>query len=232
MKSFIVCGYGIPEDIWKDQNYLTYLHVAFNHIYASAKNEPALIIPCGGPTSCTPPYTGTEAEKIGEYLEYLTRREAMHGAGEKWRIVLEDTSLSSLENLLFARRIMEEKGGTEVVLFCEETRVARNTETMQTIFKNTPQKVVGIDFDISKNRYLSADVIEKKEAAEREHAQWALQNEENLAKHHAFFEEKFRRLRTWQDEGMSHVDAVTRWYKEGPELLALMQRKGNEGKNK
>lgn len=223
MKTFIICGYGIPEDIRKDQNYLSYLHVAFNHIFTLAKNEPALIIPCGGPTSCTPPYTGTESEPIGVYLEVLMRRDTMNGAADAWRIVREDTSLSSLENILFAKRIMENEGGTEAVLFCEETRVARNRETMKKVFADIPHQVEGIDFDISKNRYLREDIVERKESAEREHAMWALQSKENLAKHHAFFEEKFRLLRRWQEEGMSHVDAVTRWYKESPDIFARMK---------
>lgn len=68
MKIFIIPGYGIPESIERDQSYLTYLHVAFNRIYASAKGEKALIIPCGGPTNCAPPYEGTEAAIIGGYM--------------------------------------------------------------------------------------------------------------------------------------------------------------------
>lgn len=219
MKSFIICGYGIPEDIRKDENYQTYLHVVFNRIYALAKNEEALIIPCGGPTSCTPPYSGTEAEKIGAYLEELRDREVLHGSGKDWRIVLEDTSLSSLENFLFAKRIIEENDGEDIVAFCEATRIKRNSETVNKIFGTEKVRIEGIDFDISKNRYLPNNIIEKKEVAERQHTQWALANEENLAKHHAFFEEKFRRLRAWQSEGMSHVDAVTRWYTEGLELF-------------
>lgn len=152
------------------------------------------------------------------------RRDVMHGTTENWRIALENTSLSSLENLLFAKRIIEENGGTEITVFCEETRVVRNTETVNKLFGEGRVRVEGVDFDISKNRYLPEDIIEKKEAAEREHTAWALQNEENLAKHHAFFEEKFRRLRQWQSEGMSHVDAVTRWYQEGIELFDEMKR--------
>lgn len=224
MKTFVICGYGIPEDLQKDQNYLTYLHVAFNKMYAHAKYEPACIIPCGGPTSCTPPYTGTEAEVIAEYIETLMHREIVKGATEAWCIVPEKTSLSSLENLLFAKHIGEQEGATEVIIFCEATRAERNREVAERLFKDIPVSIEGIDFDMSKNRYLPDDLIEKKERAEREHAAWALQSEEHLAKHHAFFEEKFRSLRAWQSEGMSHVDAVTRWYKEGAKKLEDLQK--------
>lgn len=215
MKSFIICGYGIPEDIRKDQNYLTYLHIVFNRMYAEAKNEPALIIPCGGPTSCTPPYTGTEAEKIGEYLQELMDRDVLSGATKAWKIILEDTSLSSLENFLFAKHIVEKNGGDQVIAFCEATRVSRNQETVDRVFRKEKVRVEGVDFDISKNRYLPNDIINKKEKAEREHTTWALESEENLTKHHMFFEEKFQKLRMWEAEGMSHVDAVTKWFKEG-----------------
>ncbi|MEK9157180.1 MAG: hypothetical protein AAB448_03580 [Patescibacteria group bacterium] len=227
MKAFIVCGYGIPEDIHKDQNYLTYLHVVFNRIYAEAKNEPALIIPCGGPTSCTPPYIGTEAEKIGEYLQELMGRDVLNGATKIWRIILEDTSLSSLENFLFAKRIIEENKGDRVTAFCEATRVSRNQETIDHLFGKGKVRAEGIDFDISKNRYLPNDIVEKKEHAEREHARWALESEENLAKHHAFFEEKFQKLRTWQAEGMSHVDAVTKWFTESIQQFEEKEKEKN-----
>lgn len=228
MKAFLICGYGIPENIRKDQNYLTYLHVVFNRIFTKAKNEPALIIPCGGPTSCTPPYTETEAEKIGAYLQELMGRDVLNGAAKEWKIILEDTSLSSLENFLFAKRIIEENGGDEIIAFCEATRVGRNQETVDRLFGRERAHVEGVDFDISKNRYLPHDVIEKKEQAEREHMTWALESEENLAKHHARFEEKFKKLRSWEAEGMSHVDAVTRWYKEGIALFEEMKREDAE----
>lgn len=227
MKAFIICGYGIPEDIRKDQNYLTYLHVAFNRMYAEAKNEKALVIPCGGPTSCTPPYKGTEAEKIAEYLKYLMERENVGRAASAWSLLLEDQSLSSLENLIFAERIIHRYEGEEVMIFCEATRVERNKETAQHLFKEKKVAVEGIDFDISKNRYLSDDIVEKKEQAEREHAQWALQSVENMRKHHELFEEKYKLLRKWESEGMPHVDAVTRWYKEGPELYEQMKKNPN-----
>lgn len=225
MKTFLICGCGIPEDIRKDQNYLTYLHIVFNRIYAQAKNQPALIIPCGGPTSCTPPYTGTEAEHIAEYLQELMNRDVMNGAASAWKIVPEDKSLSSLENLIFAKKIVEENGGDNAVLFCDATRKERNQESSDHIFGKGAVHVEGIDFDISKNRYLPDDLIEKKEKIEREHTLWALQSEENMQKHHEFFEEKFKRLRAWESEGMSHVDAVTRWYKEGLELYEQMKKR-------
>lgn len=225
MKSFIICGYGIPEDIRKDQNYLTYLHIVFNTIFSKAKNEEALIIPCGGPTSCTPPYAGTEAESIGEYFYELANRESVQGATRAWHIVPENTSLSSLENIIFAKRIMDAEGGTQPMLFCEQTRKDRNSIVAKKVFGKEVCHVEGVDFDISKNRYLSDDIIEKKEAAEKEHSQWALESSEHVKMHHEFFEEKFRRLRAWQEGGMSHVDAVTRWYKEAPELLEEIKKK-------
>lgn len=77
------------------------------------------------------------------------------------------------------------------MIFCEATRVERNKETVQHLFKEKKITIEGINFDISKNRYLPDDILEKKEQAECEHTLWALQSEENTRKRHEFFEEKF-----------------------------------------
>ncbi len=225
MKSFIICGYGIPEDIFTDKNYPTYLNIVFNRIYSEAKNQPALLIPCGGRTSCTSPYTEIESAKLEEYLRFLMDRAIVADAVGKWNILLEDQSLSSLENFLFAKKIIAEHSDIdEVIIFCEQSRLKRNEETVTRLFPQKKVEVVGIDFDISQNRYLPDDIVAKKEKAELEHVLWALQSEENMQKHHAFFEEKFKKLRAWQEEGMSHVDAVTRWYKEGVALFEAQQK--------
>ncbi len=222
MKVFIIPGYGIPESIERDQNYLTYLHVAFNRIYNAAKGEKALIIPCGGPTNCTAPYEGTEAAAIAAYIRKLIDQPAMGDRCVKWSIKLEDRSLSTLENLVYAKEIIDGENDVEsTVIFCEATRQRRLQMVGGVVFgQSVFMKVEAIDFDISANRYLDPAVIERKENTEIQGSLWALENPERLAKHHELFERKFALLRSLQDDGMSHVDAVAEWYRRAPSMIA------------
>lgn len=222
MQIFVVLGYGIPVSIETDENYLTYLRVAFNRIFDEAKDEPTLIIPCGGATSCTPPYDGTEAEMMGDYIKKLIDRPAMGIKCSQWSIQLEAQSLSTLENLVFAKVIIDQAGSAEsITMFCEETRSDRIRKVGEAIFSGTiPLVVEPIDFDISENRYLPSEIIEKREQAEIEGSLWALESHDRLIKHHELFERKFTLLRSLQDAGMSHVDAMTEWYRRAPALVS------------
>ncbi|MCR4311924.1 MAG: YdcF family protein, partial [Candidatus Uhrbacteria bacterium] len=123
MQAYVICGYGIPKDIESDTNYRTYLNVVFNRIFAGSADQEAIIIPCGGETSCEPPYEGTEAAAIGECIEKMMRREVMGKTTADWRVVREDRSLSTLENLLFANEIVGDAEHTTI--FCDETRKER-----------------------------------------------------------------------------------------------------------
>lgn len=222
MYIFIICGYGIPEDIHKDENYLTYLRIVFNSIYAKAAHQEAAIIPCGGPTSCTPPYKGTEAHVIGDYLKEIMRREEVVTATKNWRILEEDHSLSTLENLVFAQQLIQShKLEGQVITFCEATRRERVSVVASKIFDPTAI-VEAIDFDHSKNRYLDPEVLHKKEAVETEQSLWVLEDPERLKRHHAFFEQKLAFLRQKQEEGLSHVDAVAEWFRVAPTVLKKM----------
>lgn len=219
MKVYIICGYGIPENIENDVNYTTYLNTAFNTIYSESADLPALIIPCGGPTNCTPPYSGTEAETIADYLENLKNRERLVDKTTDWIIEPEKNSLSSLENLVFAKEIINQYQVTKVTIFCEKTREHRNREIAKEIFKK-PTHVQGIDFDISNNRYLDPEILRRKEKLGLKEALWALESPGNLKTHHDFFGKKFEYLRRRQQEGLNHVEAVEEWFKHERDLLA------------
>jgi len=220
MKVFIVCGYGIPEDITKDKQYSTYLSLVFNALYSMARGEPALIIPSGGPTSCTSPYSGTEAEMIADALKALMAREATREAAREWIIIPETDALSTLENLVYAKRIIDENAsGAEIVIFCEMTRKTRIEEVGKRIFGRALSQVEAIDFDVSANRYLDPARIEEKEQAETAGALWALESPERLAAHHELFVRKFKLLRDLQAKGVSHVEAVAEWYKVAPQWI-------------
>lgn len=211
---YLFCGYGLPKDIRADQNYVTYLHVAFNAIYERSRGASALLIPSGGPTACTPPFEGTEAEAMTEYLQKLMDRPVVSAVTRGWRIVPEKESLSTLENFVFAKRIIDEQGVDDrIVVFGEKMAEERRREIADLVFGAGRCEIVSIDFDVSKNRYLDPKLIAEKEKCAIEEARWTLADPARLSQHHEAFKKKFEFLRDLEAKGMSHVDAIEEWYK-------------------
>lgn len=209
---FIICGYGIPQNMYKDVPYQTYLHIAFNTIFQSCRQEVAYIIPCGGPTNGEPPFEQTEAASIAEYLSSLIQKPELNNQADGWNIIEENQSLSSLENLVFAKHIIEEKKlDGPITIFCEHTRKNRLQKTANVIF-GVEVNVVTIDFDVSKNRYLEQDIIEEKENQALKEALWTLEHPSRLEAHHKFFEAKFAWFREEQSKGRNTADIVEEWY--------------------
>lgn len=213
MQAFIICGYGTPKDIFADEHYRMYLNLAFNTIYDAAASQPALIIVCGGPTNCDPPYNGTEAQAMAAYLRKLMQRKETGEATALWEICEEDQSLSTLENLVFAKHMLDQRAfNQDVRIFCEYTRQARLRAFAEVIFPACTVTVCPIDFDQSKNRYLDPEVLAKKEELATSEGLHTLEDPARLAEHHALFEKKMAFLRQRQNEGLSHVDAVREWF--------------------
>lgn len=220
MYTYILCGYGLPDDITTDANYQTYLHIAFNHMFSASAGQPATIIPCGGPTSCEPPFEGTEAEKMADYLQAMMQREELLVPTQQWQIIPENTSLSSLENQLFARDVMRRNDlSGPISVFCDTTRAERIGIIAEKIHTPNPITIVPIDFDVSTNRYTNLDAIAEKEAFGIKENLWTLEDPERIKHHHQLFEEKFAFLRKRQSEGLSHVEAVAEWFTKSDERL-------------
>lgn len=219
MHIFLICGYGIPKDMIADENYRTYLNLVLNKVYSIAANQPCILIPCGGPTEMEPPHERTEAAVIAGYLQTLIDRPELEQQTLDWKFVLEDQSLSSLENLLFAKRLMLSEGlrGT-IMVFCEATRRDRMVQVANVIF-NQPVQVEAIDFDTTKNRYRDSELIQQNEDDALKEAMWTLEKEERLVQHHELFVRKFMFFRERYAKGMSHVDVVEEWFKHMPEIL-------------
>lgn len=195
-----------------DENYITYLHVAFNNMYERAASQPAVIIPCGGPTNCEPPFEGTEADMIVDYLGSLTQRSEIAHQTVQWHIIPERESLSTLENLLFAKNILDKHKHVEhITIFCEHTRQKRVEVFAEQVFEQQVT-VCAIDFDLSKNRYLDPEVIQTKETLATQEGLWTLEDRDRLALHHQLFEHKFAFLRAQQAKGIAHIDAIHTWY--------------------
>lgn len=219
MKTYVICGYGIPKNIETDHNYFIYLNTVFNQIFEGAQNEAASIIVCGGPTNCEPPFDGTEAEIISEYLKGLLDREEVKEQTKGWKIILEDQSLSSLENLINAEKIIKDNGLTRPTIFCEATRGERMRRLAGAIMGSDQIELRTIDFDVSKNRYHSSRLIKKRERAAVENDLWVLGDPTRLEKHHQIFLEKLELIRGLQAQGWSHFDAVAEWKNKASEIV-------------
>lgn len=218
MRLFAIPGYGIPADMAHDENYRTYLHVAFNTIIARAGGKPAIVTLHGGPTNCTPPFKGTEAAVMATTLRKLASRPFVKPQTKQWSIVREVKSLSTLQNILYLKEIADAQklSPKDVTVFCEWTRERRIRLLARKIFGRAVE-VVPIDFDVSESRYGD---WEAREADALQGALWALQSPENLVKEREFFRKKMAYIRILQHDGMSHVDAVMRWYEYAPQLAA------------
>lgn len=202
---FSIFGYGVPKDITQDDNYRRYLSIVFNHIFNVVAGEKATLLFCGGPTDCFKPYKRTEAKEMKKCLNYLKNREFVKKQTKKWKLILGEKSVCGLENILFTVGFVKKHatGRVEVVVFCEQTR-AKRIKTLLSYGKSHDKKlrgitftVVPIDFDLSSNRYLGKDFIDRREQhdterefaamkspkALREWRQWHLRKLEYFRKH-------------------------------------------------
>ncbi len=215
--TFLIFGYGIPKDILKDDKYSRYLTLVFNYIYSTTTEQQItnpLIITCGGKTDMRKPYTKSEAGEMIRFFRHLVLKHPhLKPITKHWKWLAESTSLSTLENILNSKKMLNKRGVTQthITIYCETTRAKRVQTVAKKVFgAGQPIRVVPIDFDLSAFRYLGAEYIRQKEAREIRHALWALKSPENLKKHHALFQKKFDYLR--QRGTKAHVQAVKDWW--------------------
>jgi len=215
---FLVFGYGIPKDILKDENYNFYLKMVFNRIYdltTTQKIKNPIIICSGGKTDMFKPYKRTEGEEMIRLFKRLTKRSFLRKITKGWLFIPEKTSLSTLENFLNCNAILKKKKIQEAKLyiFCEKTREKRIKRiAREALDKNYNFQVMSTDFDISSNRYLDPEFLEKKEKLVLKYDLWALKNPENFKEYHKLFEEKFEYLRNAGPK--AQTKAVKEWWKK------------------
>ncbi len=216
---FLISGYGIPKNILKDENYNFYLKLVFNKIYeltTSSKNKWPIVITCGGKTDMFKPYKRTEADEMLRLLKsFIKERKFLKPITKNWLFIAENKSLSTIENLLNSNGLIKNRKikKANVFIFCEQTREKRiKILAKKTLYKNYKIKILPIDFDVSKNRYLSPDFLNKKEKVELKHSLWALKSPTNLKKHREVFEEKIEFLRKAGNK--THTNAVREWWEK------------------
>jgi|GEM_PF-447178 hypothetical protein len=225
-KIFIILGYGIPEDIFQDAEYRSYLNLAFNDIFEySREHEDASvrIIFCGGKTDMIPPYKRSEAGEMKRYFDFLRKRKFVAAHTKRWTLLADTASLSTMENLLNAKKIIASKHieGASLGIFCEHTRKGRIRKLADKIFgKDAKIEIVPVDFSISENRYLPEKYILEKEKNALKFDFWALKSEENYKLYHKNFSDKFEFLRSYGPD--RHEEAIRAWW-ENERDLALRE---------
>lgn len=222
-KIFIIPGYGIPKDILKDDQYKRYLGLVFNHIYQIClkQNEKApLIIFCGGPTDIFKPYQRTEAAEMKKLFLSLARRDFVKKYTRYWRYQLEKNSLSTLENIIGAYRIIKRiKSAKRIFVFVEQTRVLKIKTLAKKIIKNKIQ-IIPLDFDLSVNRYRDPQFIQRKELADLKISLKVLSDKKFYKQHRKFLIDKINYFR--QAGPAQHGEAINRWWQEKLKELEKM----------
>lgn len=219
---WIVFGYGVPEDIFKDEQYAIYLKIAFNRLFekvTQAKNSPNVhVLFCGGKTDLFPPYYRTEAAEMFQYWKMLASRPAVKKITRGWLNHTEKRSLSTLENLLFSKQTVQKLGKIDTLFItCEQTRAKRVAFLAKKIYPKLKTEIIPIDFDNSPIRY-DIEAIREKEKIEIKHMEWALRKPQNLQKHHRLFEEKIAFLRSGPREERFQ-QLKKKWVKKLKELI-------------
>lgn len=212
MQTYLILGYGIPKKMEADANYRTYLGIVFNAIFSRSQISMAssTIVFCGGSTDMFKPYKRIEAQEMLRFFRSFADRSICRDVTKLWQYVLEKKSLSTLENLVYAKQLLEAKKiqTTSLTIFCEATRAKRIKRLAKNIFGKA--EVLSVDFDLSENRYLDPSFIEKRERTTLRLDDWAMKNPENMKEFRKLFLEKFVFLR--KAGPGNHQAALREWW--------------------
>jgi hypothetical protein len=212
---FIVPGYGIPKDILKDESYKRYLGLVFNHIFevcTKIDNWRPIIIFCGGPTDIFKPYKRIESQEMKKlFLEYA-RRNFVKNYTKNWCYKTENKSLSTVENLLFAKSIISKiKDKGKIYIFCEYTRQLKLKTFAKKIFTDK-FLIIPLDFDLSTSRYHNPEFIKKKENMEIKSGLLAIRDKIFRVKYRKTFIEKLAYFRKMGPA--RHGESINIWWQK------------------
>ena len=210
---FIILGYGIPREILEDENYNLYLKLAFNAIFDETSKEktPPVVIFCGGKTDMLEPYDRTEAQEMIKFFSSLMQREQCRKFTKGWNLIAEKESISTLENLIFAKNIIDnEKLEGKINLIFETTRFNRIKTLSEKIFD---KEINLIPFDFSQNaqRYAKVELIQKKENNALKFDTLLIGKEISFEEYHDMYLKKIRILRT---QPKNHDEAVKKLWEK------------------
>ena len=216
---FVIAGTGVPKSIHRDTNYQIFLNAAFNNIYDTVtllRIKKPIIILSGGRTDCWPPYRRTEAGEMAKVIRKLMRRPMLKSVTRSWRLVLEPRAISSLENHLEVQGLLRRYGRIDVTWLCEWTRRQRHLAIGRQVFGRR-FRVVGIDYDVSANRYLTPRELQRKGAFNLRFARWAMGSKANLSSHHDYYHRRLVFLRGFPPQ--RHAQAIKAWSQRATQEL-------------
>ena len=215
IKIFLICGYGIPQDIMKDFEYRVYMNLAFNKIYDHAvrdQSQSIVIIFSGGNTDSFPPYKRNEASEMIKLFKSLMWRSFVKDLTNNWQLVAEKRALSTLENLLFAKEIIAVRKVKDYKLhiICSLLREGVIERLGQEVFgKSINWQANPLDFHNSPKRYIDPKTRITVEKGGIEFALWALKSSENMGKFRSAYKQKLELTRRNKD--MSYEEGVRWW---------------------
>jgi hypothetical protein len=212
---YFILGYGVPKDMLSDKHYDRYFSQAFNCIYNQSAGAPAVIIFSGGSTDCYKPYKRTEGAEMLKLFKKFCNQSFVRKSVKQWKLLIENKSLSTLENLLFAKNILIGRNINRgnLTIFCEATRDRRIKILAGKIFSKLFKiKIVPVNFDTSINRYCSKDFLDKKEKKSLKLELRVLKDKRLLKKARGLCLE---RLEMFRKEGYDKNPAVVKkWWEE------------------
>ncbi len=205
MNVYIVPGYHLPKDINNDQTYMKYFDYVCIEIKKISNDEKVLIVLSGGNIDMDEPFDKILSKEMMKLFEKYKTKYNLNCL-----IKTEEKSLSSLENLLYSRDIIDEfNDKNEIYIFSDTQRLSRMKVLADNVFDNP--KMLGIDLSQSEEKQ-NADTVNKKEELATKFSLWALRSEKNFEKFRNIYSEKYAYLRTIPPE--NRKSAEIEWWKK------------------
>lgn len=217
--AFLVLGYGVPDDVFTDANYTTYLRVVLNTIWSDPAKD-KIVWFAGGRTDLRKPYRRTEAGEMLRFFRRWERLPIVRRVTKQWHVASNPHPLGVPESLAWFVEYLGRVAFDRTVVFCEATRRHRVETLMQHLVDSKVSRderalTIGVDFDTSANRYRSLDEIKEREQAELDLDTWALESPVNLHRYRQLREERMKFLRAAGPK--RHVQAIQDWEEREPE---------------
>jgi hypothetical protein len=205
MKAFIIPGYHLPNNIENDEKYIKYFDFACKEIVRISNSEKVLVILSGGNIDMDKPFDRILSKvMLPLFKSYIDKYNI------NCLVKTEEKSLSSLENLIYSKDILDEfKENLETYIFCDKQRLERSKILADKVFNNPIMLGVDISHDLEKQ---NADLVNKKEELATKFSLWALKSKDNFDKFKSIYNEKYTYLRTVSPE--KRKEAEIEWWKE------------------
>lgn len=206
MKIFIVPGYHLPKDLILDEVYKKYFNYVCLEIQKICDNQDKiLVVLSGGNIDMDEPFDRILSVEMKK--PFLSIADTY---GLKCEVVTEIKSLSSIENLIYSKNIIDSiEGEKDIYIFSDSQRSNRTKLTADKIFTKYYLLTIDLSSDEEKD---NQEIVNKKEALALSFSLWALENNENLEEFKKIYIEKFNLLRSVPPEKRKETEI--NWWKD------------------